>query len=209
MATPLIAPEVQTCFRQAIFDAKSMRHEYLTVEHVLLALTRGPKTEKILVTCGADVKRLRKRLEKFLAETVERLPDSVSADAQQTIGIERVLQRAAIHALSADKNVIDGADILVAMFREEDSHALFLLQQEGITRLDLLNHLNAEIPKQGSAVPVEGAAVPVQAEVSRDIWNALVRYRGEREIELGREYSMSEAVNGLLAKALGLEPPTE
>ncbi|HET9158257.1 MAG TPA: Clp protease N-terminal domain-containing protein, partial [Myxococcaceae bacterium] len=137
MATPLIAKELQASFRQAIADAKAMRHEYLTLEHLLLALTREPKTQKILVACGANVKRLRQRLEKFLAETVERLPDSVSAEPQQTIGIERVLQRAAIHALSAEQKVIEGGDVLVAMFREDESHALFLLQQEGITRLDL------------------------------------------------------------------------
>ncbi|HVP60409.1 MAG TPA: ATP-dependent Clp protease ATP-binding subunit ClpA [Myxococcaceae bacterium] len=147
MATPLIAKELQASFREAISDAKKMRHEYLTLEHLLLALTREPKTQKILVACGANVKRLRQRLEKFLAETVERLPDSVSAEPQQTIGIERVLQRAAIHALSAEQKVIEGGDVLVAMFREEESHALFLLQQEGITRLDLLNYLSHGISK--------------------------------------------------------------
>ena len=147
MATPLIAKELQASFRQAIADAKAMRHEYLTLEHLLLALTREPKTQKILVACGANVKRLRQRLEKFLAETVERLPDSVTAEPQQTIGIERVLQRAAIHALSAEQKVIEGGDVLVAMFREDESHALFLLQQEGITRLDLLNYLSHGISK--------------------------------------------------------------
>ena len=155
MATPLIAKELQASFRQAIADAKAMRHEYLTLEHLLLALTREPKTQKILVACGANVKRLRQRLEKFLAETVERLPDSVNAEPQQTIGIERVLQRAAIHALSAEQKVIEGGDVLVAMFREDESHALFLLQQEGITRLDLLNYLSHGISK-GSEGEDEG-----------------------------------------------------
>jgi ATP-dependent Clp protease ATP-binding subunit ClpA len=155
VATPLIAKELQASFRQAIADAKAMRHEYLTLEHLLLALTREPKTQKILVACGANVKRLRQRLEKFLAETVERLPDSVTAEPQQTIGIERVLQRAAIHALSAEQKVIEGGDVLVAMFREDESHALFLLQQEGITRLDLLNYLSHGISK-GSEGEEEG-----------------------------------------------------
>ncbi len=147
MATPLIAKELQASFRLALADAKPMRHEYLTLEHLLLALTREPKTQKILVACGANVKRLRQRLEKFLAETVERLPEGVDAEPQQTIGIERVLQRAAIHALSAEQKVIDGGDVLVAMFREDESHALFLLQQEGITRLDVLNYISHGIAK--------------------------------------------------------------
>jgi ATP-dependent Clp protease ATP-binding subunit ClpA len=134
MGIPLIAKELQASLRQAIHDAKSMRHEHLTVEHLLLALTRESKTEKILVACGANVERLRQLVKKFLAETVERLPEGVSAEPQATIGIERVLQQAAIHALSADQNVIEGCDVLLAIFREDDSHALFLLQQEGITR---------------------------------------------------------------------------
>jgi ATP-dependent Clp protease ATP-binding subunit ClpA len=97
------------------------------------------------------VKRLRERLEAFLKETVEKLPVGVSAEPQQTIGIERVLQRAAIHALSADQKVIEGGDVLVAMFREDESHALHFLQQEGITRLDLLNYLSHGISKGGDA----------------------------------------------------------
>ena len=146
MGTPQIAKELQASFREAIADAKSRRHELLVLEHLLLALTRELKTQKVLVGCGANVERLRERLEKYLGETVETLPDSVNAEPQQTIGIERVLQRAAIHALSAEQKVIEGPDVLVAMFREDESHALFLLQQEGITRLDLLNYLNSAIP---------------------------------------------------------------
>ena len=126
-----------------------MRHEYLTLEHLLLALTREPSTREVLDACGANVKRLRERLENFLDETVERLPEGVDAEPQQTIGVERVLQRAAIHALSAEQKVIDGGDVLVAIFREEESHALYLLQQEGVTRLDLLNYISHGISKDG------------------------------------------------------------
>jgi ATP-dependent Clp protease ATP-binding subunit ClpA len=149
VATPLIAKELQASFRQALQDAKAMRHEYLTLEHLLLALSKEAKTQKVLAACGASVKRLRQRLETFLKETVEKLPEGVSAEPQQTIGIERVLQRAAIHALSADQKVIEGGDVLVAMFREDESHALYLLQQEGVTRLDLLNFLSHGITKVG------------------------------------------------------------
>jgi ATP-dependent Clp protease ATP-binding subunit ClpA len=149
VAIPLVAKELQQSFRQALADAKAMRHEYLTLEHLLLALTKEPKTQKVLTACGASVNRLRQRLETFLKETVEKLPEGVSAEPQQTIGIERVLQRAHIHALSADQKVIQGGDVLVAMFREDESHALYLLQQEGITRLDLLNYLSHGITKTG------------------------------------------------------------
>src|SRR5512140_2949638 len=128
-----------------------MRHEYLTLEHLLLALTKDARTREVLKACGANVKRLQERLETFLEETVERLPEDAEADPQQTIGVERVLHRAAMHALSAEQKQIDGGDVLVAIFREEESHALYLLQQEGVTRLDLLNYIAHGISKDESS----------------------------------------------------------
>ena len=154
MATPLIAKELQATFRLATAEAKRMRHEYLTLEHLLLALLRDAKTRAILNSCGANIARLQKRLEQFLEETVEKLPVGVEAEPQQTMGVERVLQRAAIHALSAEQKVIDGGDVLAAMFREDESHALYLLQQEGLTRLDVLNYISHGIPKDN---PGEGS----------------------------------------------------
>ena len=149
MAGPLIAKELQASFRLALADAKRMHHEYLTLEHLLLALLKDAKTRQVLTACGANIRRLQKRLEEFLEQTVERLPAGVEADPQQTIGVERVLQRAAIHALSAEQKIIDGGDVLVAIFREDESHALYLLQQEGVSRLDLLNYVSHGAPKEG------------------------------------------------------------
>ncbi|RKH00150.1 ATP-dependent Clp protease ATP-binding subunit ClpA [Corallococcus sp. CA053C] len=149
MAGPSIAKELQASFRTALDEARKMRHEYLTLEHLLLALTRDSRTREVLKACGANVKRLQENLTSFLEETVERLPDDVDAEPQQTIGVERVLHRAAMHALSAEQKYIDGGDVLVAMFREEESQALFLLQQEGVTRLDLLNFISHGISKDG------------------------------------------------------------
>jgi len=151
VAGPLIAKELQTSFRNALEEARKMRHEYLTLEHLLLALTKDGRTHEVLKACGANVKRLQERLESFLEETVERLPEDAEAEPQQTIGVERVLHRAAMHALSAEQKVIDGGDILVAMFREEESHALYVLQQEGVTRLDLLNYISHGISKDGAS----------------------------------------------------------
>ncbi|MCY1043505.1 ATP-dependent Clp protease ATP-binding subunit ClpA [Corallococcus sp. bb12-1] len=151
MAGPSIAKELQASFRTALDEARKMRHEYLTLEHLLLALTRDSRTREVLKACGANVKRLQENLTSFLEETVERLPDDVDAEPQQTIGVERVLHRAAMHALSAEQKYIDGGDVLVAMFREEESQALFLLQQEGVTRLDLLNFISHGISKDGES----------------------------------------------------------
>ncbi|WP_164009356.1 ATP-dependent Clp protease ATP-binding subunit ClpA [Pyxidicoccus trucidator] len=166
MAGPLIAKELQASFRTALDEARKMRHEYLTLEHLLLALTRDSRTREVLRACGANAKRLQERLVSFLEETVERLPEGVEAEPQQTIGVERVLHRAAMHALSAEQKLIDGGDVLVAMFREEESQALYLLQQEGVTRLDLLNYISHGISKdgEGDGAPSEGApgrAAPV------------------------------------------------
>ena len=156
MAGPLIAKALQDSFRNALDEASRMRHEYLTLEHLLLALTKDTRTREVLKGCGANVKRLQERLENFLEETVERLPEGVEAEPQQTIGVERVLHRAAMHALSAEQKFIDGGDILVALFREEESQALYLLQEEGLTRLDLLNFISHGISKDGAS-PSEGA----------------------------------------------------
>ena len=151
MAGPLIAKELQASFRTALDEARKMSHEYLTLEHLLLALTKDSRTREVLKACGANVKRLQERLVSFLEETVERLPDGVEAEPQQTIGVERVLHRAAMHALSAEQKLIDGGDVLVALFREEESQALYLLQQEGVTRLDLLNYISHGISKDEEA----------------------------------------------------------
>ncbi|WP_225408976.1 ATP-dependent Clp protease ATP-binding subunit ClpA [Stigmatella hybrida] len=150
MAGPQIAKELQTSFRKALEEARRMQHEYLTLEHLLLALTKDARTREVLKGCGANVKRLEERLEAFLEETVERLPEDADGEPQQTIGVERVLHRAAMHALSAEQKVIDGGDVLVALFREDESQALYFLQQEGVTRLDLLNFISHGITKEGA-----------------------------------------------------------
>jgi ATP-dependent Clp protease ATP-binding subunit ClpA len=159
VAGPLIAKALQDSFRNAMEEASRMRHEYLTLEHLVLALTKDPRTREVLKACGANVKRLQERLENFLEETVERLPEGEEAEPQQTMGVERVLHSAAMHALSADQKLIDGGDILVALFREKESHALYLLQEEGVTRLDLLNYISHGISKDGSP-PSEGGGEP-------------------------------------------------
>ena len=154
MASPIIAKELQASIRFALAEAKRMRHEYLTLEHLLLGLLRDPRTIEVLKACGAKSDRLKARLDTFLDETVERLPEGSEAEPQQTIGVERVLQRAAFHALSAEQKVMDSADVLIALFRETDSQALFFLKEEGITRYDLLNYVSHGIKKESDG---EGA----------------------------------------------------
>ncbi len=157
MASPIIAKELQASIRFALSEAKRMRHEYLTLEHLLLGLLRDPRTGEVIKACGGKADRLKGRLESFLTETVERLPDDTEAEPQQTIGVERVLQRAAFHALSAEQKVMDSADVLIALFREVDSQALFFLKEEGITRYDLLNYVSHGIKKEGDGDATTGS----------------------------------------------------
>src|SRR5581483_7065198 len=127
-----------------------MRHEYLTLEHLLLGLLRDPRCLEVIKACAGKPDRIREKLVRFLEETVERLPEGVEAEPQQTIGVERVLQRAAFHALSSEQKVMDSADVLVAMFREDSSQALFFLKEERIGRLDVLNFISHGIRKEAA-----------------------------------------------------------
>ncbi|HYX92162.1 MAG TPA: ATP-dependent Clp protease ATP-binding subunit ClpA [Myxococcaceae bacterium] len=158
MASPSIARELQATFRASLGEAKRMRHEYLTLEHLLLAMLKDKRSAEVLKACGANLKRLEQKLTAFLMETVEQLPAGTEADPQQTIGVERVFQRAAIHALSAEQKTIDGGDVLVALFREEESYALFLLKEEGMSRIDILNYISHGITKDGESDDEAGDA---------------------------------------------------
>jgi len=149
VASPSIAKDLQATFRLALTEAKKMRHEYLTLEHLLLAMLKDKRSVEVLRACGANLKRMEEKLTAFLMDTVEQLSEGDASDPQQTIGVERVLNRAAIHALSAEQKTIDGGDVLVAFFREEESYASFVLKEEGITRIDVLNYISHGITKEG------------------------------------------------------------
>ena len=130
---PVIAKELQEALRRAFMAAEQQRHEFVTLEHVLLGLLDDPTVIDVLRGCGADMKRLRTDLTDFLGSSMEKLPKDVDVQVQQTLGVRRVLQRAAIHVVSSDQEVIRGSAVLVQMFHEEESYAVYLLQREGLT----------------------------------------------------------------------------
>ena len=142
MAGPVIDKELQATLRKAFDRAGLMRHEYVTLEHLLLALTEDPNASKALRACGADLRRLRKRLEEFMQERLSRVPENVSVEPRQTLAVERVLQRAAIHAISSEMKTIDGSNVLVQILKEEESFAAFALQEEGVSPLDLKRYIS-------------------------------------------------------------------
>jgi len=147
-----ISRELEVTLTLAVNEAKKRRHEFLCLEHVLYALTYDEDVAKIIRSCGGDLKTLQRDLEKFFDEHLEALPEHVEVDEpQQTLGFQRALQRAAAHVQSSGKDVIEGRNLLVALFREENSFALYLLQKQEITRLDVINYISHGVSK----IPVD------------------------------------------------------
>ena len=133
------------CYKQA----REQRHEFMTVEHLLLALTENQSALGALRACGVDLPRLSAELERIIAETVPVLPHGDERDTQPTLGFQRVLQRAVYHVQSSGRKEVTGANVLVAIFGEKDSHAVYFLHQQEITRLDVVNYISHGIAKIG------------------------------------------------------------
>jgi ATP-dependent Clp protease ATP-binding subunit ClpA len=130
-------------------DARERRHEFMTVEHLLLALLDNPSAAAVLRACGADFKKVNADLRSIIAETVPVLPAGDGRDTQPTLGFQRVLQRAVYHVQSSGRSEVTGGNVLVAIFGEKDSHAVFFLNQQEITRLDVVNFISHKIAKIG------------------------------------------------------------
>ncbi len=137
----MIAQELEVSLHLAFVEARQKRHEFITVEHLLLAMLDNPSAAHVLRACGADIEELRAVLIDFVATHTPTLPGSGEVDTQPTVGFQRVIQRAILHVQSTNKKEVTGANILVALFSEKESHAVFFLNQRGITRLDVVNYI--------------------------------------------------------------------
>ncbi len=144
----MISPELQKTFTRSIQYAKQHRHELICLEHLLLSMLDDAWGAEILLQCGADLIELRSELDAYL-KNLEKVPEGNEFEIEQTMALTRVLQRAAVHVQSSGKKEIDAGDILAAMYREPDSHAVFLLEKQGITRLDILDALSHGTRKTG------------------------------------------------------------
>src|SRR5262245_44632608 len=131
----------------AVREARTRRHEYLCIEHVLYALLHDESVAEVIRACGGDVDALKRDLDAYLDEHLERVPDGREVMPQQTLGFQRILQRAAAHVQSSGKDEVNGTNVLVAIFREPDSQAAFLLEQQGIRRLDVITYLSHGVSK--------------------------------------------------------------
>ena len=147
----MISKELEGTLNTALKEAKSRRHEYVCLEHLLYALLQDKDASGAIINCGGDIDHLRKGLEEFFQTHLEALPGGSDHQPQQTLSFHRVLQRAVIHAQSAEKKEINGGNLLIAMFREPDSYAVYLLQEQGITRFDLVNYISHGISKIAAA----------------------------------------------------------
>jgi ATP-dependent Clp protease ATP-binding subunit ClpA len=142
-----ISRELEISLTLAMNEARRRRHEFVCIEHLLYALLHDDEVAEILRQCGGDVVALKRALERFFDEHLERLPDGLDVPPQHTIGFQRVIQRAAAHVQSAGKEEILGSNVLVAIFREPDCHAAYLLEQQGITRLDVISYISHGVSK--------------------------------------------------------------
>lgn len=144
----MLSKDLEFTLNRAFKEARAKHHEYMTVEHMLLSLLDNPTAAKVLQACKLDAERLRKDITAFIDETTPLIsPKDTSRDTQPTLGFQRVLQRAVFHVQSAGKKEVTGANVLVALFSEQDSQAVFLLNQQDITRLDVINYISHGISK--------------------------------------------------------------
>ncbi len=143
----MLNKELEFSLNAAFKGAHEKRHEFITVEHLLLAMLDNSSAVEVLKSCGGNIELLRKELTEFLDETTPLIPAGVKRETQPTLGFQRVLQRAVFHVQSSGKKEVTGANVLVAIFSEQDSQAVYLLNKQDITRLDVVNYIAHGISK--------------------------------------------------------------
>ena len=156
----MFSKDLEVTIGQCYKEAREQRHEFMTVEHLLLALLENASATAVLRACGVDISKLARDLRSIITETVPVLPPNDERDTQSTLGFQRVLQRAVYHVQSSGRKEVTGANVLVAIFGEKDSHAVYFLGQQEVTRLDVVNYISHGIAKigheSGGAQPAAG-----------------------------------------------------
>ncbi|MCF6252403.1 MAG: ATP-dependent Clp protease ATP-binding subunit ClpA [Methylococcaceae bacterium] len=161
----MLSKELEITLNNAFTNAHSKRHEFITVEHLLLALLDNATVKPILHACACDCMVMRGELTQFIDETVSMIPENIQRETQPTLGFQRVLQRAVFHVQASDKKEVTGANLFVALFSEQDSHAVYLLNKYEVTRLDVVNYLAHGISKVDQDKEEQGS-VDSTAEVA-------------------------------------------
>ena len=158
----MIAQELEVSLHMAFVEARQKRHEFITVEHLLLTLIDNPSAAEVLRACAADIDTLRKELNDFIGEHTPTVGGTEEIETQPTLGFQRVIQRAILHVQSSGKKEVTGANVLVAIFGEKDSHAVYFLQRQGVSRLDVVNFISHGVTKNPAPA---GKEEPVETEV--------------------------------------------
>jgi ATP-dependent Clp protease ATP-binding subunit ClpA len=143
----MIAQELEVSLHMAFVEARQKRHEFITVEHLLLALCDNPSASEVLKACAAKIDELKKALSDFVMQHTPTVAGTGEVDTQPTLGFQRVIQRAILHVQSSGKKEVTGANVLVAIYGEKDSHAVYFLHQQGVSRLDVVNFISHGITK--------------------------------------------------------------
>ncbi|HEX9404927.1 MAG TPA: AAA family ATPase, partial [Steroidobacteraceae bacterium] len=175
----MLSQELEFCLNDAFAGAREARHEFMTVEHLLLAIVDTPKVREVLKSCGADTAKLKTELKQFIDQTTPRLPAGEDRDVQPTLGFQRVLQRAVFHVQSSGKKEVTVANVLVAIFSEKQSHAAYLLSMQDVSRLDVVNFIAHGLSKAGGeerGEREEGSASPDAEREGDGGGNALEKY---------------------------------
>jgi ATP-dependent Clp protease ATP-binding subunit ClpA len=201
----MIAQELEVSLHMAFVDARQKRHEFITVEHLLLALLDNPSAAETLRASGGNIEQLRRDLTQFISEHTPTVEGEDDIDTQPTLGFQRVIQRAILHVQSSGKKEVNGANVLVAIFGEKDSHAVYYLQKQGISRLDVVNFISHGISKvpQSTArteTDVETEAEPQAAAGPLESYtinlNALAQ-QGKIDPLIGREKELERVIQTL------------
>src|SRR5512139_3977567 len=195
----MIAQELEVSLHMAFVEARQKQHEFITVEHLLLAMLDNPSAAEVLKACSVDLEELRGVLTDFISEHTPRLSPHSDADTQPTQGFQRVIQRAILHVQSSGKKEVTGANVLVAIFGEKESHAVYFLNQRGVTRLDVVNYIAHGITKNPQQKPEKGEAKE-EAETSGESQGALESYT----INLN-QMAKAGKTDPLIGRALELE----
>jgi len=143
----MIAQELEVSLHMAFMDARQKRHELITVEHLLLAMLDNPSAAEVLKACGSNIETLRNELTQYIEDHTPTITGEDEVDTQPTLGFQRVIQRAMLHVQSSGKKEVNGSNVLVAIYGEKDSHAVYFLHQQGVTRLDVVNFIAHGVSK--------------------------------------------------------------
>ena len=187
----MLSRDLEVTLNSAFKRARELRHEYMTVEHLLLGLLDNASAVQVLNSCGAEVSRLRDELEQFVSQTTPGLPEGSERDTQPTLGFQRVLQRAVFHVQSSGKQEVTGANVLVAIFSEQESQAVYFLKQQQIARIDVVNYISHGITKSEEPATegdTESEAQTNQAATSEERASNLDGYctNLNKEVDKGR-----------------------